>query len=439
MRMADIVRHSPATEDTNANSLTWRVRFNEAVTNVGAADFALAGTTATLAVQHFTGSPTEYYRVTASGGNLASLDATVTLSFAGTQDIEDSAGNALVNTTPAGRNENAYKVDNTAPTVAISGVPATSTAPFTATFTFNEGVRGTLVDGAGEGFTLTGKTDDMVVETSTDAVPDAGAATGTMAGTRAQATRLRLGLEGALPIVLGDGSVLTPGFELGARHDAGDAETGFGADIGAGVALSDPARGLSAELRARGLLTHEAEGLSERGVSGTLTFDPAPETGRGLSLSLPQTIGGQASDGADALLERSTLAGLGAAEDEGLAGGRLETRIGYGFAVLGDRYTATPELGLGVSDAERDVRLGWRIAEQISSGFAFELGVEGTGREYSGPETGAEHGLVAGAGWRLIGRGAESFEVRVEASRRAAANDGASPEHTIGVRLGASW
>ena len=87
------------------------------------------------------------YDVTASGGDLASLDATVTLSFASTQNITDTAGTALANTTPTGTNENTYDVDNTAPTVGITGVPATSSAPFTATFTFSEAVTGFVVGG----------------------------------------------------------------------------------------------------------------------------------------------------------------------------------------------------------------------------------------------------------------------------------------------------
>ena len=70
--------------------------------------------------------------------------------------------------------------------------------------------------------------------------------------------------------------MLTASLELGVRHDGDDTETGFGADIGAGLALAAPSRGLSAELRARELLAHEADSLSRRGLSGTLAFDPAP-------------------------------------------------------------------------------------------------------------------------------------------------------------------
>ena len=225
------------------------------------------------------------------------------------------------------------------------------------------------------------------------------------------------------------------------RHDGGDAETGFGADIGAGLALAAPSRGLSAEIRARGLLTHEADGMRERGVSGTLAWDPAPDSDRGLSLSLSQTVGAQASGGADALLARPTLAGLGAEEDEGRLGRRLEAQLGYGLGVFDDRWTATPELGLGLSDTGRELRLGWRLTERVAAGLAFELGVEGTRRESVDGAANPEHGLEVGLGWRLVGARAShaAFEMRLQAARREAANDNRAPEDTIGLELTARW
>ena len=298
------------------------------------------------------------------------------------------------------------------------------------------GVRSVLLDGGADGATLAAKSDAFAVRTGTDAVSGD---VGRLEAAQADVTRVRLALEGSRPFSLSGSAVFTPSLELGVRHDGGDAETGFGADIGAGLMLSDPLRGLSAELRARGLLTHEDGGMRERGLSGTLAFDPASETGRGLSLSLTQTVGGQASGGADALLERTTLAGLGA-EDGGLSARRLDARVGYGFGVLDERYTSTPELGLGLSDAGREFRLGWRLAESVSAGLAFELGLEGTRYESTGAGAGdAEHGFVAGTGWRLASRGAASFELRLEGTLREAANDDAPLETGIGVRLGASW
>ena len=261
------------------------------------------------------------------------------------------------------------------------------------------GLRGTLVDGGGEGLTLTGKTDAMIVETMTDAAPGLPAAD-------AEATRLRLGLEGALPARLADGSVLTPGFELGIRHDDGDAETGFGADIGASLAWTDAKRGLAAELKGRGLLTHEADGFRERGLSGAFTWDPV-EGDRGPHLSLTQTVGGASSGGAEALLERTTLEGL-AVNDPGSepeAGGndlksrRLEARFGYGFSAFGDRFTLIPEAGVGLSDAGRDMSLGWRLERRPLPG---DLG---------------------------------SLELSFEARRRESKGGNASPQHEAGLRL----
>ena len=143
-RVASIVHGTPSSSPTNADSLTWRVTFSEAVSNVDTADFAVSGTNATLSVSAVSGV-TGAYDVTASGGNLAGVTATVTLSIAAGHDIQDAASNALTNTTPTGTDESDYVVDNTAPTVAITGVPDTSSAAFTATFTFTEAVTGFVV------------------------------------------------------------------------------------------------------------------------------------------------------------------------------------------------------------------------------------------------------------------------------------------------------
>ena len=91
--VTSITRQSPSSSPTNADSVKWRVTFNEAVQNVDAADFQVSGTTATLTVSSVSGA--NAYDVTASSGNLAGLDGTVTLSFASGHNIQDMAGNAL--------------------------------------------------------------------------------------------------------------------------------------------------------------------------------------------------------------------------------------------------------------------------------------------------------------------------------------------------------
>ena len=277
------------------------------------------------------------------------------------------------------------------------------------------GLRGVLLDpGSGSGFQLTGKTDAMVVQTSSGR--GKGADGGNMEPARATVTRLRLGLEASRPFALGPesgsgaggGAVLTPSLEIGVRHDGGDAETGFGLDLGGGLALSDPKRGLQAELRGRGLLAHESKGFRDLGFSGALAWEGKPGSDRGAKLRLTQTLGGSSSGGADALLSRTTLEGL-AANDNGEGGNdelksrRLELKFGYGLSAFGDRFTWTPEAGVGLSDTGRDYSLGWRL---VRGGFGGDGG---------------------------------SFELSFEARRRESANDDTPPEHEVGLRLSARW
>ena len=263
------------------------------------------------------------------------------------------------------------------------------------------GLRGVLLTApAGGGPELVIKTDAMGVRTTTAKVEG-------MEAAEADVTRFRLGLEGSRAVHFDDGGTLTPSVEIGVRHDGGDAETGFGSDIGGGIAWSDPVRGLSAEFRGRGLLGHEAKGFRERGFSGTLSFDPTPGSARGLSLSMSQTVGGASSGGADALLGRETLEGL-ADDDNGdeFANRRFEMRLGYGLAAFGDRFTMTPEIGFGHATGSREYSLGWRLVREARNG---DMG---------------------------------SLELALEARRHE--NDTAVPgagaaEHMSGVRLSVRW
>lgn len=120
-RALSITRSAPLSEITNADTLTWQVGFSETVSQISGDDFTLTGRTATLAVSASSGASV---LVTASGGNLADGSGTVSLGFAGGQDIVDAAGNALdINSlsTPA----ESYSLDNTAPEItSVSVTPA---------------------------------------------------------------------------------------------------------------------------------------------------------------------------------------------------------------------------------------------------------------------------------------------------------------------------
>ena len=264
------------------------------------------------------------------------------------------------------------------------------------------GARGTLI--GGDGPKLEAVTDARWVRTTTASVSSSASDGGKLASASATVTRLRLGLEGSWPFPLGDGALgkgatVTPRLALGLRHDGGDAETGFGADIGGGVTLEAPAHGLTVSLEGRGVLTHEAAGFRDRGVAGTLAWDLPPSNGRGPKLTLRQTVGAGASDGKDALLSRTTLEGL-AANDNGNGRRRLEVRFGYGFSAFGGRFTSTPEIGLGLSEAGRDTSLGWRLTRTGSGPGSLELSVEARRRESANDNTPPEHGI----GFRLTAR-----------------------------------
>ncbi|KGF83078.1 hypothetical protein IA69_02285 [Massilia sp. JS1662] len=107
--------HSP----TNADSLTWTVRFGEAVQHLDATDFDVAGLTGETIVVAAAG--TNAYTVTVSGGALAGLDGSVTLGLAAGQDVINADGQPLASLAPTGTDERSWVVDNTAP--AAPGQP----------------------------------------------------------------------------------------------------------------------------------------------------------------------------------------------------------------------------------------------------------------------------------------------------------------------------
>ena len=191
--------------------------------------------------------------------------------------------------------------------------------------------------------------------------------------TSADASRARVTLAGSRTFALGERAALTPGLEVGLRHDGGDAETGTGVELGGRIAYANAASGLTVEAGARTLITHDDSGYEEWGASGSVRLDPGA-SGRGLSLTVAPTLGA-ASSGLERLWSLRDAREL-ANDDEFEAEGRLDAELGYGLPVFG-AFTGTPYAGLGLSDRGRDYRLGWRLAPG-GTALDFELGVEGT-------------------------------------------------------------
>ncbi|OLF71036.1 hypothetical protein AWH62_13300 [Maricaulis sp. W15] len=115
--LRDILRHDPAGDRTNADSVTWDFAFSSisSLFDLGPDDFALSGTTATLAVERYSVG----FYVTASGGDLADLDGNIQIFIDGS-DHYDEYGNRLSSPNPTGSWHTNFQLDNTPPTVEFN-------------------------------------------------------------------------------------------------------------------------------------------------------------------------------------------------------------------------------------------------------------------------------------------------------------------------------
>ena len=236
------------------------------------------------------------------------------------------------------------------------------------------------------GMDLALKADAFLVQTTSEAISNEG-------DTTADASRVRLILEGSRAFRMEGGGVFTPGLELGVRHDGGDAETGTGVELGGRVSWTDPETGVSVEANVRTLVAHEDSGYEEWGASGAVRLDPGA-AGRGLSLRLAPTWGSPSS-GMDRLWSARDARAL-APDGEFEPERRLEGELGYGLPAFGGGFTGTPYVGFGLSGGDaRDYRIGWRLGLARSGPATFDLGLEATRREAVGdaPEHGVRLGL----------------------------------------------
>ena len=234
------------------------------------------------------------------------------------------------------------------------------------------------------GLELAARTDVLLMRITSEAV--SGGEAGNLAASEAGTSRLRLIVEGSRTFEVGDGGTLTPSLELGLRADGGDAETGMGVELGAGLAWADPATGLTVQAKARGLVAHEAEEVREWGVSGEVRLAPGA-SGRGLSLTLAPAWGA-ASSGTEWLWGLRDVRAL-AANDDVEPGGRVDAEVGYGLAAFGGRGLMTPYAGLTLSEAGDRT---WRTGARWTLGPTLAMSLDGTRREPANDDV-PEHGV----------------------------------------------
>ena len=204
----------------------------------------------------------------------------------------------------------------------------------------------------GDGMDVILQTDGMWVQMNSEKTTE-------MMSSESDVTRLRLTLDSSKNFNVGEEGVLTPSFQMGVRHDGGDAEEGIGLEAGGGIRYV--AGSLTFEGSLRKLVAHESD-HEEWGTSVALRVDPG-QSGRGLSLSVLPTWG-EPSSGVNNLWSAEGPHQLGRGDFE--AENRLEAEIGYGvfnpfkklFGIL------TPYFGLSLGDTNRVTRTGtrWKIS-----------------------------------------------------------------------------
>ena len=121
-RIKTIVRQSPAEYRTGADSVTWRITFDQEMRDVDADDFVIDGgiEPAILKVESVDGAH-DAYDVTLDSRALAigHFNGPVILSIADDSTVEDVAGNRLKDAVPIGANH-AYHLDKAPPRVTVN-------------------------------------------------------------------------------------------------------------------------------------------------------------------------------------------------------------------------------------------------------------------------------------------------------------------------------
>ena len=245
------------------------------------------------------------------------------------------------------------------------------------------GVQGTILPATeADGFELAVAADAFQARMASDAVGSESA--GNLAASRSGANRLRLVLSGSRALAVGAHGTLTPNVEAGVRHDGGDAETGTGFEIGAGIRYA--AGGISVDGAVHALVSHEEDGYEESGASASVRIDPGA-SGRGLSLTLSPTLG--APSGGAGRLWSAGDPGWPAEGSGGASRRRVDAEIGYGVNPPGTGGVLTPYSGVSLADGGART---WSLGARFRAAPGLHLSLGGTRRE--GRADPPEHGVA---------------------------------------------
>ena len=250
-------------------------------------------------------------------------------------------------------------------------VHADNSGPLKTGLSMSMAAGGTRAEIAGiAGFALALKGDALWVGTT---VNQSEGRHGRLEQDHASIHRIRAALEGSRTVTVGNRVTLTPTIELGVRADGGDADTGRGLDITAGIGFTDTVSGLGIDLRARRLIVHQDAGFAEGGMSLGVTYDATPGTPTGFSARIAPGWGTDTMSGAETLWRNEMIGSQGGYPQA--SGGRLDAQAGYGVK-LGKRLVGTPHAGVQKSEHGRYYRAGYKLGLTSQEALQLELGAE---------------------------------------------------------------
>ncbi len=171
-------------------------------------------------------------------------------------------------------------------------------------------------------------------------------------------------------------SLLGLNVEVGGRWDAGDAASGFGAEVGGGVGYAHAGIGLEVRANGRYLVAHEDREFRDWGASAAVRFDPGAP-GRGVAVAVAPEWGAAGSQAASVWagvpLVGGTGAGPGSPKPIGLRPDHLAAEVSYGI-VAGGEGLVTFYGGLSQALTDRPV---YRVGSRMNlGGLDLDLSVD---------------------------------------------------------------
>ena len=187
-----------------------------------------------------------------------------------------------------------------------------------------------------------------------------------------EARRIRAGIEGSLMQRKAQGARFSQKVDAGIRHDSGDAEEGWGLDVGAGLAYGDSETGLDLSLKGRVLVYHREEAARDWGLSAGVEWDGNPGTSRGFSVRIHNEsgMGGESDGSMKTLFSDAAFLNLADSENEGM---RWRAEVAYGMEVGNRGLVGSPYLEHVRSPSERRDRLGYRLDDEKNGGLQMDV------------------------------------------------------------------